>query len=125
MAVKYGLKLANPDLAAEVERRRQIQRRRQRPITAEEISRLKLAENPKIYINPRTDNQQYSGQIVHVDEKRGICVQLVGQRSLFVHRLEKLERQPLRGEALKISYIDENHRAKIQHEEIRRRTRSL
>ena len=120
-AVKYGLKLANPDLAAEVERRRQSQR----PITAEEISRMKLADNPKIYINPRTDNQQYSGQIVHVDEKRGICIQLVGQRSLFVHRLEKLERRPLRGEALKISYVDENHRAKIQHEEIRRRTRSL
>ena len=120
-AVKYGLKLANPDLAAEVERRRQSQR----PITAEEISRLKLADNPKIYINPRTDNQQYSGQIVHVDENRGICIQLVGQRSLFVHRLEKLERSPLRGEELKISYVDENHRAKIQHEEIRRRTRSL
>ena len=120
-AVKYGLKLANPDLAAEVERRRQSQR----PITAEEISRLKLADNPKIYINPRTDNQQYSGQIVHVDENRGICIQLVGQRSLFVHRLEKLERPPLRGEELKISYVDENHRAKIQYEEIRRRTRSL
>ena len=124
-AVKYGLKLANPDLAAEVERRRQIRRQSQRPITTEEISRLKLADNPKIYINPRTDNQQYSGQIVHVDEKRGICIQLVGQRSLFVHHLEKLERSPLRGEELKISYVDENHRAKIQHEEIRRRTRSL
>ena len=122
-AVKYGLKLANPDLAAEVERRRQIQS--QRPITAEEISRLRLADNPKIYINPRTDNQQYSGQIVHVDEKRGICIQLVGQHSLFVHRLNKLERPPLRGEELKISYVDENHRAKIQREEIRRRTRSL
>ena len=95
-AVKYGLKLANPDLAVEVERRRQIQRRSQRPITAEEILRLNLAENPKIYMNPRTDNQQYSGQIVHVDERRGICVQLVGQHSLFVHRLEKLERQCFR-----------------------------
>ena len=124
-AVKYGLKLANPDLEAEVERRRQALKQSQRSITAEEILRLKLADNPQIYINPRTDNQQYSGQIVHVDEKRGICIQLVGQRSLFVHRLEKLERQPLRGEELKISYVDENHRAKIQHEEIRRRTRSL
>ena len=124
-SVKYSLKLANPDLAAEVERRRQIQRQSQHLITAEEISRLKLTENPKIYINPRTDNQQYSGQIVHVDERRGICIQLVGQQSLFVHRLEKLERTPLRGETLKISYIDENHRAKIQREEIRRRTRSL
>ena len=120
-AVKYGLKLANPDLAEEVERRRQSQR----PITAEEISRLKLADNPKIYINPRTDNQQYSGQIVHVDENRGICIQLAGQHSLFVHRLEKLERPPLQGETLKISYIDDNHRAKLQCEEIRRRTRSL
>ena len=101
-AVKYGLRLANPDLMAEVERRRQALR----PITAEEISKLKLAENPKIYINPRTDNQQYSGQIVHVDEKRGICIQLVGQRSLFVHRLEKLERSPSNGETLRISYKD-------------------
>ena len=120
-AVKYGLRLANPDLMAEVERRRQALK----SITAEEISKLRLAENPKIYINPRTDNQQYSGQIVHVDEKRGICIQLVAQRSLFVHRLEKLERTPLQGETLKISYIDENHRAKIQREEIRRRSRSL
>ena len=124
-AVKYGLKLANPDLAAEVEKRRQALKQSQRSITAEEILGLKLAENPKIYINPRTDNQQYSGQIVHVDEKRGICIQLVGKSSLFVHRLEKLERPPLRGEELKISYVDENHRAKLQHEEIRRRTRSL
>ena len=121
VAVKYGLKLANPDLMAEVERRRQALR----PITAEEISKLKLADNPKIYINPRTDNQQYSGQIVHVDEKRGICIQLVGEHSLFVHRLDKLERAPSNGETLKISYIDDNHRAKVQREEIRRRTRSL
>ena len=121
VAVKYGLKLANPDLMAEVERRRQALR----PITAEEISKLRLAENPKIYINPRTDNQQYSGQIVHVDEKRGICIQLVGEHSLFVHRLDKLERAPSNGETLKISYIDDNHRAKVQREEIRRRTRSL
>ena len=52
-AVKYGLKLANPDLMAEVERRRQALR----PVTTEEISKLRLADNPKIYINPRTDNQ--------------------------------------------------------------------
>ena len=124
-AVKYGLKLANPDLSAEVERRRQALKGSQFPITVEEVSKLRLADNPKIYVNPRTDNQQYSGQIVHVDDKRGICVQLVGQHSLFVHRLEKLERPPLRGEELKISYIDGNQRAKIQREEVRRRTRSL
>ena len=124
-AVKYGLRLANPDLSAEVERRRQALKRSQYPITVEEVSKLRLADNPRIYINPRTDNQQYSGQIVHVDERRGICVQLVGQHSLFVHRLEKLERLPLRGEELKISYIDRNQLAKIQREEIRRRARSL
>lgn len=124
-AVKYGLKLANPDLAAEVERRRQAQREIQRPITAEEILNLKLAENPKIYPNPRKDNQQYTGRIVHIDENRGYCVQLVGERGLFVHMLEKLERPPLKGETLKISYSDENHQAKIQREEVRRRTQSL
>ena len=124
-AVKYGLKLANPDLAAEVERRKQAQRQAQRPITTEEISRLKLADNPKIYMNPRTDNQQYKGRIVHVDEKRGICVQLVGQHSLIVHRLDRLERPPLPGETVKIAYSDEGQRAKIQREEERRRTRSL
>ena len=124
-AVKYGLKLANPDLATEVEQRIQVQREIQRPITVEEISKLNLVENPKIYVNPRKDNQQYTGRIVHIDENRGFCVQLVGQRSLFVHKFEKLERQPLRGEILKISYIDENHRAKIQREEVRRRTQSL
>ena len=123
-AVKYGLKLANPDLAAEVERRRQAQRQSQF-ITAEEILKLKLAENPKIYTNPRKDNQQYTGRIVHIDENRGYCVQLVGERSLFVHRLEKLERQPLKGEMLKISYSDENRRARIQREEVRRRLQSL
>ena len=124
-ALKYGLKLANPELSAEVERRRQTLRQAQNPITAEEITKLKLAANPKIYIKPRTDNQQYSGQIVHVDEQRGICIQLVGQRSLFVHMLDRLEVPPLEGETLKISYTDEKHRAKIQHEEIHRRTRSL
>ena len=55
-ALKYGLKLGNPDLAAEVERRKQAQREIQRPITVEEILNLKLAENPKIYVNPRKDN---------------------------------------------------------------------
>jgi hypothetical protein len=123
-AVKYGLKLANPDLSAEVERRRQIQRQSQF-ITVEEISKLNLVENPKIYPNPRKDNQQYTGRIVHIDENRGYCVQLVGERSLFVHRLEKLERQPLKGETLKISYSDEIQRARIQREEVRRRIQSL
>ena len=127
-AVKYGLKISNPDLAAEVERRRQALRtnyNKDSVITVEEISKLNLVENPKIYVNPRKDNQQYTGRIVHIDENRGYCVQLVGQQSLFVHRLEKLERQPLKGETLKILYSDENHRAKIQREEVRKRLQSL
>ncbi len=100
-------KLKEESVAAEVERRKQAQRQSKRPITAEEISRMKLADNPKIYINPRTDNQQYKGRIVHVDENRGICVQLVGQHSLIVHRLDRLEVPPLPGETVKIAYIDE------------------
>jgi len=126
-AVKYGLKISNPDLVAEVERRRQALRQsyKNSVITVEEISKLKLVENPKIYLNSRKDNQQYTGRIVHIDENRGYCVQLVGQQSLFVHRLEKLERPPLKGETLKISYSDENHRAKIQREEVRKRLQSL
>ena len=117
VAVKYGLKISNPDLAAEVERRKNLLK----PITVEEISKLNLVENPQIYVNPRKDNQQYTGRIVHVNDKRGYCVQLSGQKSLFVHRLENLERLPLQGETLKISYPDENHQAKIQHVEIHRK----
>ena len=115
-AVKYGLKLANPDLAEEVEQRKHAQRQTQSPITVEEISRLNLVENPQIYVKPRKDNQSYTGRIVHIES---------GQRSLFVHRLEKLERLPLKCETLKISYSDENSKAKIQREEIHRRMRSL
>ncbi len=127
-ALKYGLRLANPDLSAEVERRRRELRQPLRPtagITAEEILSLKLADKTKIYLTPRTDNQQYRGQIVHIDEKRGICIQLSGQHSLFVHRLDMLERPPLQGETLKISYTDDKHRARLEQEEVRRRTRSL
>lgn len=127
-AVKYGLRLANADLSAEVERRRQALRQPSRPtalITAEEVASLRLAEKPKIYLTPRTDNQNYRGQIVHVDAKRGICIQLSGRNSLFVHRLDRLERPPLQGETLKIFYADDKHRARVETEEVRRRARSL
>ena len=127
-AVKYGLRLANPDLSAEVERRRQALKQVQRPqagITAEEIATLRLVDNPKIYVNPRTDKQQYRGRIVYIDEKRGICVQLVGDHSLFVHRLNRLEASPSEGDTVKIAYIDDQTRAKVQRYEERRRTRSL
>ena len=122
-AVKYGLRLANPELSAEVERRRQALRQFQRPqagITAEEIATLRLVESPKIYVNPRKDKQQYKGRIVHIDEKRGICVQLVGDHSLFVHRLDSLESPPLEGDTVKIAYMDDKTLARVQRYEDRR-----
>ena len=127
-AVKYGLKLANPELSAEVERRRQALKQSPRPqagITAEEIASLGLADSPKIYVNPRTDKQEYKGRIVHLDGKRGICVQLVGEHSLFVHRLDRLEVPLSEGDTVKITYLDDKTRARVQRYEDRRRTRSL
>ncbi len=114
VAVKHGLKIANPDLAEEVERRRQEKFSSYRQVTVEEIENLNLVENPKIYVKPRTDNQLYKGKIVHVNQERGYCVQLVGQHSLFVHRLDKFESSPKGGELLKISYIDDIHKVKVQ-----------
>ena len=114
VAVKHGLKIANPDLAAEVERQRKEKFFSYRQVTVEEIEKLNLVENPIIYTNPRTDNQKYQGQIVHVNQDRGYCVQLVGQRSLFVHRLSRFENSPKVGEVLKISYSDDIQKAKVQ-----------
>ena len=125
VAVKHGLKIANPDLAIEVERQRQEKFSFYRQVTVEEIEKLNLVENPKIYVNPRTDDQQYKGKIVHVNHERGYCVQLVGQRGLFVHRLDKFENSPKVGEALKISYSDSIQRVKVQFIENRYRVRGL
>ena len=77
VAVKHGLKIANPDLAEEVERQRQEKLFSYRQVIIEEIEKLNLVENPQIYVNLRTDNQQYKGEIVHVNQERGYCVQLV------------------------------------------------
>ncbi|MBQ8691991.1 MAG: hypothetical protein IJ520_02500 [Synergistaceae bacterium] len=120
VAVKYGLKIANPDLSAEVERRRREQREKifsYRPVTVDEIEKLDLVENPLIYVNPRKDSQNYKGQIVHMNQERGYCVQLVGQRSLFVHRLDNFEKFPKVGDKLKIFYTDEVQKAKVQLDE--------
>ena len=127
-AVKHGLKLANPELSAEVGRRKQEQCQlfhRYSGITADEISQLDLIENPRIYVKPRTDNQQYKGQIVHVDKERSYCVQLVGQRSLFVHRLACLETVPRVGDKLKISYVDGSEKARVQPYDEQYQVRSL
>ena len=94
-----------------------------RQVTVEEIEKLNIVENPKIYVNPRTDNQQYKGKIVHVNQERGYCVQLVGQCSLFVHRLDKFKDSPKVGESLKISYCDDVQKVKVQFVENRYRVR--
>ena len=119
VAVKHGLKIANPDLAAEVERQRKEFQEKffsYRPVTVEEIEKLNLVEDPLIYVNPRKDNQSYKGKIVHVDYERGYCVQLVGQRSLFIHSLNKFENSPKVGDTLKIFYSDEIQKVKINFE---------
>lgn len=128
VAVKHGLKIANPDLAAEVERQRKEQREKffsYRSVTVEEIEKLNLVENPLIYVNPRKDNQSYKGKIVHVDYERGYCVQLIGQKSLFVHRLDKFENSPKVGETLKILYSYNVHKAKVKIEDFQHRVREI
>ena len=126
VAVKHGLKLANPDLAAEVERRRTALRHGDgMEITEAEIAALHLVDNPIIYTNPRTDNQRYEGRIVHVDKERGFCVQRVGKRSLFVHRLDRLEVTPGLGDEVNIAYRLGADRASVQYNEVQHRIRSL
>ena len=120
------MRLANPDLAAEVERQRNVLRSVSTQwITEEEIAALHLVDNPKIYLNPRTDNQQYKGEIVHVDTERGFCVQRVGKESLFVHRLERLGTSPQKGESVRIFYKSGSEKAKVERQELRQRTLSL
>ena len=52
-------------------------------------------------------------------------MQLVGQRSLFVHRLERLENCPMKGELIKISYMSGLENAKVERQETHRRVRGL
>ncbi|MBR0316792.1 MAG: DEAD/DEAH box helicase family protein [Synergistaceae bacterium] len=94
-------------------------------LTEQTIKNLNLIEgNQCIYMHPRTDDQQYKGEILHVDKEQGYCVQLSGKHSLFVHSLEKLERVPEIGENLKISYYhDKRHKATLTAQETQTRTR--
>ena len=96
-------------------------------ITSQMIRDLKLIDGDVyVYPNPRTDGQQFKGEIRYVDREKGYCVQLIGKRSLFVHRLEDLERTPEVGENLKFSYPnDKSHKAVLTAEESRARTRCL
>ena len=94
-------------------------------LTEQAIRDMKLVDGkPTVYINPRTDGQQYKGEIVHVDKEQGYCVQLSGKHSLFVHSLDKLERTPEVGENLKLSYPhDESHKATLTLQDTQIRTR--
>ena len=67
----------------------------------------------------------YEGRIVHVDNERGFCVQLVGKRSLFVHRFDKLEVKPTLGEEVRIAYNLGEDKAIIQRQYVQRRALSL
>ena len=117
-AVKYGLKLANPDLAAEVERRRGILRNG--PVTEAEIAALNLVEKPKkIYANPYTRGYKFSGEVAHVDEARGYCVLKLGS-SLYVHRLDRLDVVPKVGVRLDIQYDQSGEHAQTLLREHRR-----
>ena len=95
------------------------------PLSEQMIKNLHLIEgNQSVYMHPRTDGQQYKGEIVHVDKKQGYCVQLSGKHSLFVHSLDKLERVPEVGENIKLSYShDEGHKATLTAQETQTRTR--
>ena len=93
-------------------------------ITSQMIRDLKLIDGDVyVYTNPRTDGQEYKGEIRYVDKEKGYCVQLSGKRSLFAHRLDKLERIPEVGENLKISFSDDSHKAVMTTQETRTRSR--
>ena len=95
-------------------------------VSGETIRNMKLIEGePVIYMNPRTDGQQYKGTILHVDKEQGYCVQLSGKHSLFVHSLDRLERTPEVGENLKVSYPRETgHKATLSVQETPSQTRT-
>ncbi|MBR0278590.1 MAG: hypothetical protein IJQ75_01245, partial [Synergistaceae bacterium] len=95
-------------------------------LSEQTIRDMKLIDgNPTIYMSPRTDGQQYKGEILHVDKEHGYCVQLSGKHSLFVHSLDKLERTPEVGENLKLSYPhEEGQKATLAIQETQTRTRS-
>ena len=114
------MKLANPDLAAEVERRRGILRNG--PVTEAEIAALNLVEKPKkIYANPYTRGYKFSGEVAHVDEARGYCVLKLGS-SLYVHRLDRLDVVPKVGMHLDIQYDQSGEHARTL---LRERHRTL
>ena len=95
------------------------------PLSEQTIRDMKLVDDPVIYMKPRTDGQQYKGEILHVDKEQGYCVQLSGKHSLFVHSLERLERTPEVGETLKLSYSrDDGQKATLSIQETQSHTQT-
>ena len=78
-----------------------------------EIQELNLIETPKIFVQPRKDGQTYKGEIIHVNEERGYCVQRIGS-GLYVHRLDRLDVPPKRGQNLKIAYAKDGSTARVE-----------
>ena len=86
----------------------------------EEIAALRLVDEPKIFTKPAKSGR-YSGKILHVDTEKGYCVQLVGRRSLVVHRLDDLAMSPRLAEFVRVAYEDAGEKANITVQKIQRR----
>ena len=78
-----------------------------------EIQELNLIEAPKIFVEPRKDGQTYKGEIIHVNEEQGYCLQRIGS-GLYVHRLDRLDVSPERGQNLKIAYARDGSTARVE-----------
>lgn len=84
-----------------------------------EVKALKLIDgDAKVYTKPSAAGI-YKGEILHVDEERGYSVQKVGKVSLVVHKHEKLEHLPQRGENLRITYKG-NEKAQLVAQEAKK-----
>ena len=97
---------------------RQTSQNTVKPVSEQELRNLNLIPgDAHIYLHPRTDGQQYRGEVLHVDRERGFCVQLSGKQSLFVHSLDNLERTPAKGENIKLAYSRDGRKAAVIRQE--------
>ena len=94
-------------------------------LTRDDIVALGIVDDPIVRLRPRTDGQNYNGEIVHVDEDRGFVVQKTGQKGLMVHQCEKLESVPSVGEEVRIKYPkDQERKATVEQAQTRKQSRS-
>ena len=74
-------------------------------LTEQAIQALKLINgNEKVTIGQEANGQSYKGEVLHVDQEQGLCVQKIGRESLYVHKLDKLAEVPKVGDNVKIAY---------------------